>query len=549
MIEDIQYPVGSGLQSTTHESPFVSNPPPVQCGPLKFMIEYDSTPVTQSTQPMAYENKRPREIDVETDDTNLIGTKVPYKITVFFENWSPADYPEAPQLTELKDVIYVSACPNLLQLDATRQDEGQTINYDNVGNKLTIKPHVVNPDYCKIDYECKSVTGPLPSFGDSNVNSIDCDTIIPDLTCEEDDLSDCDITIPIDPECYESGSCPPGVYCVTISGCNPASLTEQCEDTEICVTLVDPCDPPELIQASNIEDQTYTLGVTNQGYDAPEFTVDPEFCLVTYTTTMTKFTDTFGNINQSGVTDVSSNSDLDFNFFWNRDESPLTNTQTITVTATSGSIYQTKAEPTIVTDEFDVIALTPCGRESVVIQATTQNNDLGTDEYSGNPMTFTYRDFTVTPDYCETTIKCSSVSPASPLPCKELDDNGQASWTFTPTDWINKTVPPGTYTFTYEVCDKLNPNNCEPFDVTFVVVDPCVDPGIVTPSPSAMVYTISDAKTSQTLSPPFSVSPDFCDAGTTLDPPEDCGQLCDIVQCEQDCDIITVGPTDNIGPS
>ena len=78
-----------------------------------------------------------------------------------------------------------------------------------------------------------------------------------------------------------------------------------------------------------------------QGYDAPEFTVDPVYCPVTYTTTMTKFTDSFGNINQSGVTDVSSATDLDFDFFWNRDNSPLTVTQTVTVTATSDSIYGT----------------------------------------------------------------------------------------------------------------------------------------------------------------------------------------------------------------
>ena len=112
MIADIEYPVGSGLKITMHQDPFVSNPPPNECGPLKYKIEYNSTPVTTITQPMAYEVQRPKEIDVQTDDTNLIGTKVPYKITVELENWPTATYPSAPTLSEQKDVIYVSACPN-----------------------------------------------------------------------------------------------------------------------------------------------------------------------------------------------------------------------------------------------------------------------------------------------------------------------------------------------------------------------------------------------------------------------------------------------------
>ena len=254
MIEDIEYPVGSGLKSTTHQDPFVANPPPAECGPLKYKIEYNSTPVTTSTEPMAYENLRPKEIDVETDDTNLIGTKVPYKITVELENWPTATYPSAPTLSEQKDVIYVSACANVLEFTAGRQAEGQEISYDTVGNELQIVPHTIKPDYCKVEYECSSVTGPTPTFGDSLTNLIDCNSITTDLTCEEENLSDCDIKIPIDPSKYPDGGVPPGEYCVTISGCNPAALVEQCEDTTICVTLVDPCDPPQTLQASNLED-------------------------------------------------------------------------------------------------------------------------------------------------------------------------------------------------------------------------------------------------------------------------------------------------------
>ena len=105
----------------------------------------------------------------------------------------------------------------------------------------------MKPDYCQIDYDCKSVSGPTPTFGDFTENQLDCDSIISNLTCEEEDLSDCDITIPVDPSNYPGGGIPPGTYCITISGCNPASAVEQCEDSEICVTLEDFCDPPEQV--------------------------------------------------------------------------------------------------------------------------------------------------------------------------------------------------------------------------------------------------------------------------------------------------------------
>ena len=60
-------------------------------------------------------------------------------------------------------------------------------------------------------------------------------------------------------------------------------------------------------------------------------------------------------------------------------------------------------------------------------------------------------------------------------------------------------MAPGDYVFTYEVCDKLNANNCKPFEVKFTIEDPCVDPVVITPTPTAMVYTVSDPKESQTL--------------------------------------------------
>lgn len=164
----------------------------------------------------------------------------------------------------------------------------------------------------------------MPTIGNFVENQFSCDDITTDLTCEEEDKSDCEIKFPLDPASYPTGGIPPGEYCIKIRGCNPASQEDQCEDTEICIEFMDPCDPPELLQKPNFADQTYILEVADQGYDAPEFTVQPDFCPITYTTTITPITDDDGLTNQSGVTNVSTDTDLDFDFFWDRDDSPLT---------------------------------------------------------------------------------------------------------------------------------------------------------------------------------------------------------------------------------
>lgn len=112
--------------------------------------------------------------------------------------------------------------------------------------------------------------------------------------------------------------------------------------SEICFNIIDPCDPPsDLLVPAYVTPQTYTLIQTGQGYNAPEFTTDPSYCLVTCTNTITTFTDRSGLTGQSGVIDLSTTSDRNFGFFWDKDDSPLSNTQRVTVSCTTGSKYQT----------------------------------------------------------------------------------------------------------------------------------------------------------------------------------------------------------------
>lgn len=141
------------------------------------------------------------------------------------------------------------------------------------------------------------MTGPTPSFGSSAQNTMTCADIISDFTCKELNRSDCYISVKPDPDDYNNGNQPPGEYCVQIQGCNPSAAVTQCKSVEVCYVVEDPCDPPEDIQPPNFIDQVFKLKQLGQGYDAPEFTSSPEYCPVTYKTTITKFTDSDGSPN------------------------------------------------------------------------------------------------------------------------------------------------------------------------------------------------------------------------------------------------------------
>ena len=92
-----------------------------------------------------------------------------------------------------------------------------------------------------------------------------------------------------------------------------------------------------------------------QSYTHPDFTVDPSFCPEpTYTYSETSFLDST-NSAATAITQSGKTSD----FFWDTDNAPLGQTQTVTVTATSNSIYGAQ-NPSTEMDMFDLNFLDPC---------------------------------------------------------------------------------------------------------------------------------------------------------------------------------------------
>ena len=97
------------------------------------------------------------------------------------------------------------------------------------------------------------------------------------------------------------------------------------------------------------------------------------------------------------------------------------------------------------------------------------------------------------------------------MACRELTEN-KITWNFPSTDFTDKIVAPGTYTYTYEVCTGTctNPLLKQTFQVTVVIEDPCVNPTFTVPSTSIQTYTITAADAVYELTPKFSVTPAIC---------------------------------------
>ena len=115
------------------------------------------------------------------------------------------------------------------------------------------------------------------------------------------------------------------------------------------------------------------------------------------------------------------------------------------------------------------------------------------DSYTSNDMVFTYNAFLVEPSYCDLTIQCRLVAPANVnVPCQELDSNGQLIWNFTPQDYTDREVAPGSYTFTYDVTtSEGDADLTESFDVAVPLEDPCASVVVTVPDSQTVEYTIT----------------------------------------------------------
>ena len=61
------------------------------------------------------------------------------------------------------------------------------------------------------------------------------------------------------------------------------------------------------------------------------------------------------------------------------------------------------------------------------------------------------------------------------MPCKDIGENNEVTWTFTPEDYENGLVP-GVYEYTYTVCIDGLSSVCDTTTVEITLIDPCDPP-------------------------------------------------------------------------
>ena len=107
-------------------------------------------------------------------------------------------------------------------------------------------------------------------------------------------------------------------------------------------------------------------------------------------------------------------------FFWDTDGSPLGQTQTVTITGTSYTIYGTSLSPLTDKASFELTFADPCvDTDFVSITEPNQLDGKKTDYFSGNDVVFTYNPPVVmAPSFClsgNEMVTCNSFTPENSI--------------------------------------------------------------------------------------------------------------------------------------
>jgi hypothetical protein len=272
-------------------------------------------------------------------------------------------------------------------------------------------PFDIDPPQCRVTYECTSVTD---ANGDST--SIDCSK----FTFDNDfngQPTDGQLSITITSDKYTPSIVYPAQdYFITVTGTAVKSNTQMKATTVFKLTLQDPCDPPKSLVPPTLMSQQYTLTDLNApSYTIGDFSIEPVYCEFTVEYSITDLTSVLPGTPVSAITQTDKTFDFEYT-----DELPdLTQKQTVTVTATSTSDTSSLTE----TSSFDLTFLDACSVNSLVTLTPADQTEQLVNNYDGQTVTFTYSPYTVSPDWCDMTVTCVSVS-TNLLNCLDLDEDG-----------------------------------------------------------------------------------------------------------------------------
>jgi len=273
------------------------------CGNIVYVVEYDSVdaPVAigTSSTPLSYDSTSAPNFSLYSDDENLIGEVVPYKMTVKFTDYQQTT---ASKYESSENISYISPCQHVGEDDnlayTSFTGTAYTFPHDKYsGNEESIQVSdrfTVTPDFCEetITYACISVTGPDGAGGTKTFTG----TEYPNTLCTLDDEDN--LKVQAGPNNYVNQDAafnmPPGTYTYTIEG---TTLGGDTVTTTFTWTVIDPCVGQTLtMPALVLSPSEYTINdIAQTNKVLPTVAVAPsvaapqslsDFCTLTYTFTV-----------------------------------------------------------------------------------------------------------------------------------------------------------------------------------------------------------------------------------------------------------------------
>lgn len=170
--------------------------------------------------------------------------------------------------------MFNNPCDNPFSFSAAAQTNPDPDRYTGTPMTTIFNRFNINPDFCAIDYACKSVT-PVPNTGNVNVKVPTCNEITFNLNFALN--QDGTVSFTATPQDYIDSRYTPGTFQIEIEG--TARRSGQTRIATIQMTLLDACNPPTRITAPTLIDQDYRLTDPNHPtYTAADFSVEPSFC-------------------------------------------------------------------------------------------------------------------------------------------------------------------------------------------------------------------------------------------------------------------------------
>ena len=360
---DVNYNVGQGAfpVAPAHADYTITTKPRSEqhdlCGAIMVTPLYEGQPIdnNDASTPVTY-NSGDSQFTVETADPAFEELVKEYGARAEFEDYPTADYSTVTSVVSKANIYFDDPCENPSAFNAVSQTSPLTDNYAGQGVESQLIEFEITPNGCKIDYSCTNVKPQDIAQADGIPT---CDDFFFDGIMNDDGTDGNFRFVPTRDD-YISGKFKPGTYIVEISG--TTAVSQETEKANISIVLEDPCDPPTITPPADLVDQFYTL--TDQAhtdYTTASWTVSPDYCELDYSQDYTRLQDGDTAVQVKDGSTFGADGAITYAFEYTKDLVPLdpTQTQTVTISATSKSKYGTNDAATAEVD-FIVNFKNPC---------------------------------------------------------------------------------------------------------------------------------------------------------------------------------------------